>query len=836
MICIQNLWAKTEPFQSVVTHGRISGIIGQELTNKLLSCGTRKQLADGIQLPIDELPSFIGYFVSLHDIGKIHYSFQSKDPGMKEMLKQENMQGIGITDPQFRHEAESGRAMKRIWTNWDRRTASTLAEILAAHHQGKPQNPMQQNPGENWIQMQREYEKTMRGIFMADGIFPKIEKEKNSVIAALLLGVTILADWIASGDIFDDAESWPDFSETVSEKAEAFLKDSGLAQEAHPYGREFSQVWPNIPKGSEREIQSVAETLFQRSENRYSLMLMEAPMGEGKTEAGVYAALQMVRQWGKNGFYVALPTSATANQMVGRMRALLSKHNQKEPVKLLHSMAWMVDETSSQVQSFSTEDEAIAHNWLMPMRRGLLAPYAVGTVDQAMMAAMFIKYGVLRLLGLSGKALIIDEIHAYDTYMQNILERLLEWCKALEIPVVLLSATLPPEKKKQLLGIYTKDPVTDCYPAIYAVDEDGRLLVEPVKKVAKHQTYGLEFWPILHEPEKIAQAAIEKVHGGGCLCVLLNTVGQAQEVYSAIKKRDFSGRLMLFHSRFLAKRRDEIEKECIRCFGKNTQYRPQQAILVATQVVEQSLDVDFDFFISAVAPIDLLIQRMGRQFRHEETPRPVKNPMFSVLIPTDGEFGSDGYVYPNCLLNQTVHLLKGQETIRVPEDLAQLVADGYDSSKVPPEELESWMEHLMDDSIRGAMADGYKLLPPSKKFRPLADPVKFDDLESQSYLSAQTRLSEPTVRIALLETELYERLLPQEKDGFLAVQDQKLAREILERSVTIRKKIYDRISQESTKSDLTGYKLIAGVKILETSDLRFWDDPELGVLWKEAAI
>ncbi|MFR6378830.1 MAG: DEAD/DEAH box helicase [Evtepia sp.] len=178
------------------------------------------------------------------------------------------------------------------------------------------------------------------------------------------------------------------------------------------------------------------------------MVLIEAPMGEGKTEAGIYAALQMARQWKKHGFYVGLPTSATSNQMVGRMREFLALHGLEDTVRLLHSMAWLVDEDLPEMQ-FDTEEKAYAARWLLPVRRGLLAPYAVGTVDQAMMAVLMVKYGVLRLLGLAQKTLVIDELHSYDVYMSELIERLLEWCKALEIPVVMLSRRCRRRKKRR---------------------------------------------------------------------------------------------------------------------------------------------------------------------------------------------------------------------------------------------------------------------------------------------------------------------------------------------------------------------------------------------------
>lgn len=836
MITLHDLWAKTGPFQSVVTHGMVSGVVAQELLNHFLTEGNRRQLSCDLKINQGELQKFVGYFVSLHDIGKINYYFQSGDQRMQTRLKGEGLGELSIPNVHFRHEKESYQAMRRIWEPYDRCTGRRLAEILGAHHQGKTASKMHPTAAGWWMEMQCEYEKRMREIFLDGELkLPVVKGENESRLAAILLGIVILADWIASCAYFLDAENWEDKVEKSRVRAVEFLQESGLSRTKVDFGYSFCDVWPNILRGQERELQTKTEQLFAENKRKYAIVLMEAPMGEGKTEAGVYAALQMAEQWGKNGVYIALPTAATANQMVGRMRGLLEMHQQAETVRLLHAMAWMADHGAEPMAKCSTEDAAYAQSWLLPLRRGLLSQYAVGTVDQAMMAAMFIKYGVLRLLGLSGKVLVIDEIHAYDAYMQNILEGLLEWCRALEIPVVLLSATLPPEKKQALLGIYTAQKVGKDYPAITAVTDEGELYEIPFDHVAKRQEYGLERRSILYDATAIAAVANERVANGGCLCIILNTVKQAQETYLALKQLDFSGELLLFHSRFPAERRDEIEKQCLKWFGKDKNLRPKRAILVATQVVEQSLDVDFDYLFSAVAPIDLLIQRMGRQFRHDETPRPdgVVSPVFTVLLPAENQFQADQYVYPDCLLRQTIHLLDGRQHIRVPEDVAQLVADGYDVNQVPAQELEKWMETLVEREMQGAAADKYKLWPPDKKFRPLAESVHFDDLEQQSYLSAQTRLSEPTVRLALLDPGLYEKILPAVKGGVLAVTDVELARRILGRSVSIRKKQHDKLVDQYGLSEITGDGLLIGVKILALDNPCFEDDRELGLLWKE---
>lgn len=835
-MALSELWAKTDPFQSVITHGIASGMVAQALLTHTVCPGSRRLLAEGLSLQEAQLNPFVGYFVSLHDIGKINYYFQSRLEGTEEKLQAAQLSCAKIPGMHFRHEQESVLALKRIWGEIDRRNGTKLADIIGAHHQGKPRQFHQPTAQGPWVLLQQQFEGEMRRFFLGEAAgFPQLKKSGESAVSALLLGLLILADWIASSAYFAKAGQWLATEGELASRAEAFLQESGLAQAQIDFGAAFHQVWPNIPIGSQRELQKQTELLFENPQRRYALVLIEAPMGEGKTEAGTYAALRMGQQWGKNGIYVALPTAATANQMVDRMRRLLKLHHADETVKLLHATAWMVDGCPAQCQRYSTEEEAYARNWLLPLRRGLLAGYAVGTVDQAMMAAMFVKYGVLRLFGLAGKTLIIDEIHAYDTYMQSILEGLLAWCRALEIPVVLLSATLPPGKKQRLFRVYSNEPVTGKYPGITAVGQDQTIRWLPIEHVAMEQQYWVEKLPILYDAEKIACAAAAKVQAGGCLCVILNTVAQAQAAYLAIQSKGFAGQLLLFHSRFPAERRQVIEKQCLQLFGKDKTRRPAKGILIATQVIEQSLDVDFDYMLSAVAPMDLLLQRLGRQFRHRDTPRPdgLAAPVLSVLLPQDGRYRGDAAVYPECLLQQAARLLEKRTSIRIPEDVAQLVADGYDGAKVPPAELEKWMEALVEEEVRGAAAERYKLWGPEKRFRPLVEAAAYDDLEQQSYLSAQTRLSAPTVRVAIVEEDLYGKILSMAQNGTLSTMDLSFARQILGRSLSIRKKVYDRFAPKFGREEITGEGLLCGIKIIPRNNPCFIVDDRLGVLWKE---
>ncbi len=570
----------------------------------------------------------------------------------------------------------------------------------------------------------------------------------------------------------------------------------------------------NLDHDSGGPLQKDLDELFAKAERPLSLVLLEAPMGEGKTEAGMYAALRMAEMWGKDGFYVALPTAATANQMVGRMQALLEPHGLPAPVRLLHSMAWLTDNGEA-VHSPDEQDEAA--RWLAPLRRGLLGQFAVGTVDQAMLAATNVKYGVLRLLGLSNKVLIIDEIHSYDAYMGEIIVRLLEWCRALEIPVVMLSATLPLHLKQKLLKPYTDQILSEEYPLITTIDRRGELLERRVSGTAHRIKASFRMLRILGDSALIAETAVKEVSNGGCICVLMNTVREAQAVYRAIRE-SYSGDLLLFHAQFPAEQRAELERACIARYGKDKSSRPKRSILVATQVVEQSLDVDFDAMLTAVAPIDLLIQRLGRVFRHADTPRPVDRSTagFTVLVPkAEGSFGPSAAVYPECFLNSAIRVLSEKDSISVPEDVAALVRAGYDPSLVPKDEVNAWNENRIKETLEAGASLNYLLNPPDKSFSGLQSELLYDDDEDAYALSVKTRLGEPTVRLALLSMEEMKALEPfiRDKGGkpYAAVRSRAVAEQVMKRSLSVR---VGRLGSLSGLSDIKGDMLISGVRIL----------------------
>lgn len=276
--------------------------------------------------------------------------------------------------------------------------------------------------------------------------------------------------------------------------------------------------------------------------------------------------------------------------------------------------------------------------------------------------------------------------------------------------------------------------------------------------------------------------------------------------------------------------------------------------LVATQVVEQSLDVDFDVMMTSIAPIDLLLQRLGREFRHEDTPRPphLAAPRFYVLIPDEtGKIEADGYIYPECLLKQSIHLLEERSEIRIPEDLPTLVEQGYSPEAAPPEELDLWIDHLMEDQVQAAAGGGYLINAPEKGYTPIkeAERIQFDDLESSSYLSAKTRLGEPTVRIVLLPPERFGSLRSKSQHcgDRLCLSDvtREEAREILKASVSVRAKLL----RHGTEGVIFGRRLLEGIEIYpaavdENGNMRYAQadgtqvvaDKELGIFLRRGEV
>lgn len=766
-----NLWAKSNPYKPLWMHLLETGVVAQAL----LKDGSFQPLAHELQrylsLNEQQVYQLVGYMAAVHDIGKAFPAFQQQAEDSKSaiILKQA---GLVCPDAKgFRHEIYGEEKLYRIWKEQGffggMRERHQLAAVIGKHHQGKHDTPLSKGYGwgdtreKIWTRLQMHLEEQMREIFQPVNVLPN----HYDAVCMMLLGIVVTADWIASGDDFAGLAAERTSQQVIADTEQImrrFLQQNHLCH--HSPRQEinrFTKLWPKIPVSGMRPLQKTVEEVFADEKEMPLAVILEAPMGCGKTEAGLYTACRLAQRWGKEGFYVALPTSATANQMVGRMNAMLE--GLKDPqAKLMHSMAWMQQEHDTH---FQTEDAAEAELWTSPMRRGLISPFAVGTIDQVMMAAMKVKYGCLRLAGLAQKVLIIDELHSYDAYMSSIIENLLCWCRVLHIPVVMLSATLPASSKEKFATCYDyEDGLLDSatYPAVTLLYDDKKPRQIAVASGQVETKVTIDCQPLLGKTATIAELVAQKVALGGCICVLLNTVKDAQDTYRAIRSRLPEYPAILFHARFHAKRRNEIEQECLEKLSTDKTKRPKKLIVVATQVVEQSLDLDFDYMISAICPMDLLLQRLGRLWRHKDTIRPtgMDKPHMTVLVPDGVDYGSTGFVYYELLLQRTNEELQKLTEICLPRDISILVQRVYEGAPTNEEQLEAWMSYGMDKEVKEGAAKIKELPLPMQDAFCLSGSDKqdlFSDNE-EDFMAAKTRLGEPSVRIAVIPTAEFKYL------------------------------------------------------------------------------
>lgn len=499
-------------------------------------------------------------------------------------------------------------------------------------------------------------------------------------------------------------------------------------------------------------------------------------MGEGKTEAALYLADYFQHQTSAGGFYIGLPTMATSNAMFHRVQEFLGRRYQQDVINLTlsHSAAALQKDYQQTIcrleQVYDSEGKVAASEWHTARKRSLLSPYGVGTIDQGLMGVVRSRHQFVRLFGLAGRTVILDEIHAYDLYTGTLLERFLEWLALLGSPVIALSATLPRNTRQALLNAYAEG---SGYPAPALPDvsypritsfSNGNVNAESFP-ASEHVCRDLEICWV--KDEDWIESLQDNLAEGGCAAVICSTVGRAQAVFDRLTEHfQVSQELGLFHGRFLFIDRERIETKCLDNFGKNGD-RPSKYVLVATQVIEQSLDVDFDLMISDLAPVDLLLQRSGRLHRHTRDLRPqrLSEPMLWVVEPTlqpnrKADFRDSGYIYDRHVLLRSWLALRERTSIQLPEETDRLIESVYDLEAAIPESLESqhqedWQLSLADyraetEESHRAKANKVKL-PPSRAENTPDQFTRQGEEDDESTIAAVTRLGEPSLTTIFLQ-------------------------------------------------------------------------------------
>ncbi|MFT5471069.1 MAG: CRISPR-associated endonuclease/helicase Cas3 [Verrucomicrobiales bacterium] len=436
------------------------------------------------------------------------------------------------------------------------------------------------------------------------------------------------------------------------------------------------------------------------------LYVVEAPMGEGKTEAALGAAFQLIRNGHANGLYFALPTKLTSDRIHRRIQPYLSRfEGSATTLRLAHGASWLEDDSILELRPRQPEDDPEAEgqwlrgmDWFRGSKRALLSRYGVGTIDQALLGAIAVKHFFVRIFALAGKVVILDEVHSYDVYTGELLNRLIELLLPLDCTVIVLSATLTERHRQQLLELgghgvrldSSAEPVRitgvarDGATVDRACEADPDLSREVVIEFAEAELADL------------LERAAELANAGACVLWIRNTVKLAQEAYCEVMSHLCDGgEVGLLHSRFLLKHRKAHEDDWLeRLKGGRDSKRPEKGcILVGTQVVEQSVDLDADFLITDLAPSDMMLQRLGRLWRKRATPRPagftkpqawiVPPPGLAAAVEANEEnalreaLGPHAKVYAPHALLRAHAVWRELETVSLPHEIHSVLEQTY---------------------------------------------------------------------------------------------------------------------------------------------------------------
>ena len=779
------LWAKARQesgdIHPLIYHMIDVGEVAMALWKEVIPESERRRISDVLGLPQKECGKFLAFLAATHDLGKASPGFQDK---FHEYARRE-LAPFGFdfpagTAPHGTVSTVALRTLLKEELGMDRWDAVLLAHVVGGHHGAWPSSADILNlysddlGGSLWEEVRRLlFLDLLRAFDPPKGVTLPGDAPLRNGLLIWISGLVTAADWIGSMDDFFPYEDrfFPpeEYAAIAKKRADQALEGIGWTwQGTSGEVMSFEDMFPFPPNAIQSEVMSLTKDLPHPS-----MVLIEAPTGIGKTEMAFYLADTWLQAYGGRGIYVAMPTQATSNQMFDRTRDFLLK---RYPHKLLNlhlahgNAAWTDQMASLKVLPVGeTLDEGVAAmQWFLPRKRTLLAPFGVGTVDQALMSVLQARHFFLRMFGLANKVVVFDEVHAYDTYMSRLFQRLLGWLHTIGASVVILSATLPKKTRERLVSAYLGEESSVDLPDVGY----PRLTVVGPQGIRVHQLPSLEdrtirlSW-IPSNPQEIADLLRSKLKDGGCAAVVCNTVAEAQDVYETLREAGLVEKenLMLFHAQMPFAWRKEVESRVLDAFGKNG-HRPHKAIVVATQVIEQSLDLDFDLMVSALAPIDLLIQRAGRLHRHERESRPrgLETPQLFILRP-DGDLGSPNfgrsvYVYEKYVLWQTWRALDGKDALTLPAETDSLIEAVYGDEDFDslPEPLSKRLQEAhskMEKTVVKSLQEAENRLIPEPSYEDLVTEFTealndADDPRIHEKVRALTRLIQPGVSLVCL--------------------------------------------------------------------------------------
>jgi len=794
---LTRLWAKTAKSGEAGWHPLILHLLDVAASAEAILArepeATRMRMAECLGMDWKDARPWLLLVVACHDLGKACPGFQCKWPVAPE---------TGLRMPRnpndkINHAFVSQIALAELLQErkWPEELAALAADAVGCHH-GERANEIEKDEAahemyvgrgerleavrQDWVQARKVLAESLLDVFKPARIPDK--QTFTGPDFMLLAGLTSFADWIGSNEV------WFPFGSPVNcENLPGwFIKRRGQADKAldaigwgfrtplSPEPKSFDQVFKFAPRPLQ---QAVADALGEVTSP--SIFLVEAPMGEGKPEAAFFAYLDLQRRFVHRGLYIALPTKATGNAMFKRTLKFLRRQGaeRKLDLQLLHGATLLNDAFQNLrltgIYDPETGGEIRAGEWFTNKKRALLSEYGVGTVDQALLPILPVRHNFVRLWGLANRVVVFDEIHAYDAYTGTLLIHLLRWLLALGSSVVLLSATLPPSVRRKLATVIGSNAPEqeEPYPRL-SIFTSGREVMQKHFEADPARRRTLRLQSIPSDLPSMHSALMNHLANGGMGLALVNTVQRAQELYrlfpagaplerdgQRIGKRLSDGtEVYLFHARYPADQRQKREDQVLETFGEEGE-RHGRKILIATQVAEQSLDLDFDVIATDLAPIDLILQRAGRLWRHERKTRPVAEPVL-LVAGLDGDeppsFGKPlwwGKVYREKQLFLTWCTLRDRQCLVLPDEIDSLVQAVYEEQVDVPEfmreRLEKALEFEEGETItyRGQANQAIIGLPDDASWNDPARFVLYDEDEPGVHrtLMAQTRLGEDSI-------------------------------------------------------------------------------------------
>jgi len=757
------LWAKKEkqglywlPLQA---HLSDTAEIAKLIWRRWISKNIKRTIANSINSDEKEAGRLFVFLSAAHDLGKATPVFQAKriygnidlDIYIYDRLL---ASGLIVLEDRIKYAGyaktphalasqlflENAKFLNLSETNLHK----NVSFIIGAHH-GKPSdtgyndvlNAYPDNFGSDdtiWRQVQSELIKFTLNYAEYNSLSEVSNPLMNGQV--LLNGLIIVADWISSNSgLFPLVPIDFDMEIDSRQRARKAWDKLRIPTAWEPLKNRYDESlytsrFLNIksPNEMQKAVIRAANDPFNPG-----VMIIEAPMGQGKTEAALVAAEIMRNKTESGGVFFALPTQATSDGIFPRLLEWMNNLELYEPqsIRLVHGKAQFNndyndlqifpiynsdnDENDDYVNDSESDSAAIVHQWFNGRKKALLANFVVGTIDQLLLMALKQKHVMLKHVGLAGKIVIIDECHAYDAYMSHYLKTALKWLGVYKVPVIILSATLPSNTRRELIGAYLGDNdisgdwvQSRSYPQITYTD-GGEVKYLDVESKEKLKNVYIEY---IHSDEILVKLK-DLLSEGGCAGVILDTVQRAQTIADKLREQFNSDTVRLIHSRFISTDRICKEMELREILGRESFKRPKAneiLIAIGTQVLEQSLDIDFDVIITDLAPMDLLLQRIGRLHRHARS-RPAKlcKPLCFITGMDNDNFekGLDS-VYHKYLLNRTKKLLddvlnEAHGAITLPNDIIGLVNKIYNDDNELSQDKILWA-NLINQKISLAKA------------------------------------------------------------------------------------------------------------------------------------